>query len=241
MRRFIEPEKGETDNRNPEESLADKLARTLANAWVRPKWQRCLSSILERERDVEAIIIFTVPLNHLKGLPGYLKKRYSIPVLYYDGDVPASLPAFEGFASGFRIYQGADLTEYDAFISNSKGGATELERMGARRVHVLYYGADPAMFSPVDVEQDIDVFFYGHGYEYRRQWIEAMIVEPSQKLPQYRFALRGTDFDIELGRTERLPYASFSKQGIHLSQPDQPEYHPPGPRFGVCFLIGQTF
>jgi hypothetical protein len=212
MRRFRKPGKGEANPKHSSrESLADKLTRTLANALVRPKWQRCLSSILEQEKDVDAIIIFTVPLNHLRGLPSYLKTRYSIPVLYYDGDVPASLPAFEGFASGFRIYQGADLTEYDAFISNSKGGAAELKRMGARQVHVLYYGADPAVFSPVDVDQDIDVFFYGHGYEYRRQWIEAMIVEPSRKLPQYRFALRGTAFDIELGRTERLPYASFSK------------------------------
>jgi glycosyltransferase involved in cell wall biosynthesis len=211
MRRF-KPEKGEANRKHSSrESLADKLTRTLANALVRPKWERCLSSILERERDIDAIIIFTVPLNHLRGLPSDLRMRYNIPILYYDGDIPASLPTFEGFASGFRIYQGADLTEYDAFISNSKGGAAELKRIGARRVHVLYYGADPAVFSPVDVDQDIDVFFYGHGYEYRRQWIDAMIVEPSKKLPQYRFALRGTAFDIELGRTERLPYASFSK------------------------------
>lgn len=212
MRRFIKPRKGEAnDKHSSKESLADKLTRTLANALVRPKWQRCLSSILERERDVDAIVIFTVPLNHLRGLPSYLKMRYNVPVFYYDGDIPASLPTLEGFTSGFRIYQGADLTEYDAFISNSKGGAAELRRMGARQVHVLYYGADPAVFSPIDVDQDIDVFFYGHGYEYRRQWIEAMMVEPSKKLPQYRFALRGTAFDIELGRTERLPYASFSK------------------------------
>ena len=46
--------------------------------------------------------------------------------------------------------------------------------MGARDVRVLYYAADPTLFSPRSVEQDIDVFFYGHGREYREEWIAAM-------------------------------------------------------------------
>ena len=61
------------------------------------------------------------------------------------------------------------------------------------------------------VEQDLDAFFYGHGYEYRREWIDAMMTEPSKALAGTKFALRGTRFDIDLGTTERLPYLSFSK------------------------------
>ena len=117
----------------------------------------------------------------------------------------------KGFATGFRIYQGADLTEYAAFISNSAGGADALRELGARAVHTLYYGADPDLFAPVDVpSQDIDVFFYGHGREYRDQWIDSMITAPSRTLPDARFAVRGTKLG-DLGRAELLPYLSFSK------------------------------
>jgi spore maturation protein CgeB len=116
-----------------------------------------------------------------------------------------------GFASGFRIYQGADLTEYAAFISNSAGGAETLKAMGASAVHTLYYGADPDVFSPVNVPaQDIDLFFYGHGREYRSEWVDAMLTQPSGALPEARFAVRGTKLG-DLGRVEMLPYLSFSK------------------------------
>ena len=117
----------------------------------------------------------------------------------------------KGFASGFRIYQGADLTEYAAFISNSSGGAEHLRQLGANHVHTLWYGADPDLFSPVPVPaQDIDLFFYGHGKEYRAEWIDRMITIPSNELTHARFAVRGTNLG-DLGNAEQLDYLSFSK------------------------------
>lgn len=193
------------------DSLTDKLVRTLAHTFIRPKWQKHLDNILKKEEDVDVITVFTVPLNHLKGLPTYIKEKHHIPIFYYDGDVPASLPRFGGFESGFKIYQGADLAEYDGFICNSQGGVFELEKMGAKNVSVLYYGADPALFAPLNVKQEIDVFFYGHGSEYRKEWIEAMITIPSKKLANRRFAVRASGLEIDLGQTEKLPYASFAK------------------------------
>lgn len=200
------PHKGEI-----KDSFADKTVRTLAKTFIRPRWKRYLDNIIRKENDIDAVIVFTVPLNHFQSLPTHIKKKYQIPVFYYDGDVPESLPQFRGFRSGFRIYQGADLTEYDGFISNSRGGVPELEKMGAKNVKVLYYGVDPLVFAPLKVKQDIDIFFYGHGYEYRKEWIDKMIRIPSKELNCYRFAVRATEFDIDLGNTERLPYASLSR------------------------------
>jgi hypothetical protein len=192
------------------ESLSDRVQRQLAQTVIGPRWIAFMDRTLKAQPDIDAIIFLTIPLNHVPGLARYVQEKYHKPVLYYDGDVPASLPAFAGFSSGFKIYQGADLSEYTAFISNSKGGADTLLTMGARDVHVLYYGADPDVFSPIQMSKDIDLFFYGHTREYREAWIDGMIAEASRALPEYRFAVRGKGLG-DLGKTEMLPYLSFSK------------------------------
>ncbi len=193
------------------ESLSDQLVRHAAQTLIAPLWLKHLDRLLTREPDIDAVIILTAPLNHLVGVAGELQRRHHKPVFYYDGDVPASLPDMRGFASGFRIYQGADLTEYAAFISNSAGGMDAIKQMGARAVHYLPYGADPDVFSPVNVpRQDIDVFFYGHGREYRDEWVDAMLAQPARTLTYARFAVRGTELG-DLGRVEMLPYLSFSR------------------------------
>jgi len=45
-----------------------------------------------------------------------------------------------------------------------------------------------------------------------------MIRIPSKELNHYRFAVRATGFDIELGNTERLPYASLSRLRVYSSR-----------------------
>jgi len=193
------------------ESFSDKTVRNMAQRLIAPIWRRHLERILLHEPDIDVLIFLTVPLNHLKGVPQFVSEKYNKPVFYFDGDVPASLPNMKGFASGFRIYQGADVSEYTAFISNSKGGEELLQQLGVKNVHTVWYGADPDVFSPVAVPtQDIDVLFYGHGREYRSEWIDRMITMPSKKLEDYQFAVRGTNLG-DIGNTDMLPYLSFSK------------------------------
>jgi glycosyltransferase involved in cell wall biosynthesis len=204
--------RGEGEEKNADnEPLSDKLVRQIAQTMIAPLWEHHLDRILTKQPDIDAVIFLTVPLNHLVGVAAEIQHKHQKPVIYYDGDVPASLPNMSGFASGFRIYQGANPAEYTAFISNSKGGESALKELGARAVHTVYYGADPDVFSPVDVPaQDIDVMFYGHGREYRQQWIADMITAPSNALPAAHFAVRGTKLG-DLGRAKTLPYLSFSK------------------------------
>jgi hypothetical protein len=192
------------------ESLSDRAVRRIAQTIIAPRWMRATDRLLAKQPDVDAVLVITVPLNHISGLAQHITTKYNKPVFFYDGDVPASLPTFRGFASGFRIYQDADPSEYTAFFSNSLGGSDALKALGARDVHALYYAADPDLFAPLDVAQDVDVFFYGHGREYRAEWIDAMLRDAKRALPDRRFAVRGTNLG-ELGEVERLPYLSFSK------------------------------
>jgi glycosyltransferase involved in cell wall biosynthesis len=195
--------------RTSDESGLDRFTRNLVERITLPRWRHHLRQIVERQPDVSALLFLCTPPNHFVGVPSSIERDFGTPSYFFDGDVPASLPRFAGFQSGFRIYQGADLGEYAGVLSSSKGGIADLEQLGARRVELLYYAADPDVLSPVDVAQDIDVFFYGLGREYREKWLDAMLDLPSRALPDACFAVRGTRLG-DLPRVKRLPYASFS-------------------------------
>jgi glycosyltransferase involved in cell wall biosynthesis len=209
--RRIAPSKPVQATQPPQgETLTERLTRTAAQTLIAPLWERALDRLLTQQPDIDAVLFLTVPLNHLRGVAAEIQRKHQKPVLYYDGDVPASLPQMAGFASGFRMYQGAEVSEYTAFISNSSGGETYLKELGAQAVHTLWYAADPQVYAPLNMPPDFDVFFYGHGVEYRAEWVRGMIAAASQALPAAQFVVRGTQLD-DIGRAQALPYLSFSK------------------------------
>ncbi len=193
-----------------EEGMSGKISKALIESWIRPRWEAHLANILNMERNVDAVILFTIPLNHFTGLPSRLRGRFHVPFFYFDGDVPASLPRFGGFASGFRIYENANLAEYDGFMCNSDGGAKELLEMGAMRVQPVHWGPDPELYAPLDMEEDRDVFFYGFGSEYREDWIRAMLVRPSLEMEGHSFAVGGQGFGMDLGKVQETGDVPFN-------------------------------
>jgi hypothetical protein len=194
------------EEEHPSESTGERAAREVIKHWVNPRWRRHLERILEREGNVDAVLVFTVPLNHLRGIPSALRERFDVPFVYYDADVPMSLPEFGGMDTGFNIYVGADPSEYDLVLSNSEGGLGRLLELGARRAEALYWGADPDLFRPLEVEKEQDVFFYAYGDKFRREWMARMIGEPSRELQDVDFALGGADFRGDIGRARMLRY-----------------------------------
>jgi spore maturation protein CgeB len=188
----------------------DRLAREAIWRWVTPRWRRHLERLLERERDVDAVLVFTVPMSHLRGIPTALRERYGVPVVFYDGDVPMSLPEFGGMDTGFNYYHGADPSEYDLVVSNSEGGLERLRELGARRAETVFWGADPELFAPRQVPKAYDVFFYGYGDKFRREWMRALVGEPSRSLPNVEFALGGRDFRGDVGRARLVGDVPFN-------------------------------
>src|SRR5919204_82159 len=195
---------------NPQDSASDKAVREVVWRYVTPRWRRHLEEILDRERDVDAVIVFTVPMSHLRGIPTALRERFDVPVVFYDADVPLSLPEFGGADTGFNIYHGADPSEYDLVVSNSEGGLDRVRELGARRAEALFWGADPELFRPLPVEKELDVFFYGYGDKFRRDWMGTMVGEPSRALEDIDFGLGGRDFRGDVGRARLVGDVPFN-------------------------------
>jgi spore maturation protein CgeB len=198
---------------SPEESVLDRLTRETIWRVVTPRWRRHLERLIERERP-DAVVVFTVPMAHFRGIPTALRERFGIPVVFYDGDVPMSLPEFGGMDTGFNYYHGADPSEYDLVVSNSEGGLPRLRELGARRAEAVFWGADPDFFAPRAVPKEMDVFFYGYGDKFRREWTAAMVGEPSRAAPEIDFALGGRDFRGDTGNARTIgdvPFNSFSR------------------------------
>jgi Glycosyl transferases group 1 len=199
---------------SPLDTRADRVTREVIWRTVTPRWQRHLERILEREGNVDAVVVFTVPMSHFRGIPTQLRERFDVPVVFYDGDVPMSLPEFGGMDTGFNYYHGADPGEYDFVVSNSEGGVSRLLELGARRVEPLFWGSDPELFAPQPVEKDYDVFFYGYGDKFRQEWMRELVGEPSRTLPDVDFALGGRDFRGDVGAARLLgdvPFNVFSR------------------------------
>jgi len=194
---------------NKSESFINKFAKL----YVRNKWKNFLFKILEKEKDIDAILFINVPINHIQSIPTAIHGTYDIPVAYFDGDMPTILPKYavdRGFK--FNYYIDADLSEFDAFFTNSQGVIPDLLEMGGHNIHTLYYAADPELFKPTGVRKLTDISFYGYGSEFREQWMKQMITEPSQKLRDVNFTIGGGGFNIDLGYAHMVgdvPYSSF--------------------------------
>lgn len=194
------------------EGIGDRVMRLAAHHWIRPKWASAVHALFRQESGFDAVVYLNVPLNHLTGLAAEIRARYRVPVWYYDGDLPSSLPEFGALASSFRFYEGADLAEYDGFFSNSVGAVPSLTRLGAKQVEVVHWGADPDVYRQLTRTQDLDTFFHGYGEAYRLEPLEQLIYEPARRETTRRFALGGNFFDHaprEVVHLGDIPFAHY--------------------------------
>jgi spore maturation protein CgeB len=200
---------------DPADTVADRAVRGAIRRYVTPRWRRHLERTIEREGGVDAVVVFTVPMAHFRGIPTALRERFGVPVIYYDGDLPMSLPEFGGTdTGGFNYYVGADPAEYDLVVGNSEGALARVRELGARRTEAVHWAADPELFRRYEVAPDADVFFYGHSDKFRREWMRELIGEPSRRLKDVDFAIGGYDYRGDTGRARslgRIPFNAFPR------------------------------
>src|SRR5256886_14190928 len=122
-------------------------------------------------------------------------------------------------ALGCNLLHGADSSEYGLVLPNPEGGLERLRELGARRAEAVFWAADPELFQPAPVEKEHDVFFYGYGDKFRREWMEAMVGEPSRRDPDVDFALGGLDFRGDIGGARLIGDVAFNDVAHAISRP----------------------
>lgn len=191
-------------------SVRGSGTQLLVDNYVKPKWEKTLVSIIAKEK-VDAVLLLTLPIRHFEGIPDIIRSKFGIPVLFYDGDLPSSLPKYATRSFKFGTYGREGASEYDCVIGNSDGCRNDLMALGARKVAVLHYAADPGVFCPVTpTEKYADVFYYGHRLAGKENRFRYMIIEPSGKIDG-KFIVGGRENGDELGCAERRGVLSLSE------------------------------
>lgn len=193
---------------------SQRLGTTVLKAIIQPKWREHLERIFAKERDISAVLMLGVPINQFSGIPNFITKEFGVPTFFVEGDMPVALPSYQkSHIMSLNYYLGADLGEYDGFITNSKGAINSLKSLGAKRIHVMYYGADIELFTPLRMKKDIDIFFYGGGTGEREDWTNYLITRPSTELSQISFFVGGppNTYKTSLGRAKMVGEISYSR------------------------------
>jgi len=200
-----------TGKLSPKNEKQYSLINNIIDRHVGKKWTSHILSILEKEKNIDAVFFFSIPITHISGIAEKIRNRYDIPVMYYEGDMPISLPHYVK-ESGYKFsyYTGADLSEFDAFFSSSKGVIPELKTMGAKNIRTLYYAVDPDLFKPLNLPKDSDISFFGYGTGTREKWMAAMIADASKKMIKNKFVIGGKDLRIDLGNADFIGDFSVS-------------------------------
>jgi len=174
-------------------------------------WKRRLEDVWKKEKGIDVVILFSDLVNYMDWLPKYVHRFCGVPIIAYSADLPTYLWNQETFR--MSSFYNVNLSEYDAFIVNSDGVVKKLKALGVSNVYVLYFGADPDLFSPLEVKRDIDISFYGYGAHLREDAMKCMITQPSQNLKDVDFRVAGS-FGIDLGLCRnigRLNFASMKR------------------------------
>jgi glycosyltransferase involved in cell wall biosynthesis len=183
---------------------ASQTTKVLLKPLLNLIWTRNILRLLEKDGKYSGVLFLGAGLRFTNGLPTLIRKRFRIPVVYFENDLPSTL-----FWKDSPYLDRDLLDDYDAIIVTSKGSKDILIERGLRNIHVIYFGVDPSVFQPISVKKDIDIGFFGLGRG-REKYIRYMLVEPSNAMQDKTFAVGGGKHGVNLGTNiQSVGFTSF--------------------------------
>ncbi len=211
FRFFMKASRRASPGRGKESWLRDSFVPRFGSRWVLLSWER-LQEELSRQPAFDACVAIGVPLNQVEPLLVSLRERLEAPVIYYDLDAPTSLPRHGGFS--FSPYVHAHPDRMDAVVIPSQGSVPELEAMGAR-VHLLHFGVDPELYTPLNTEKDIDVFFFGLGTGGREHYLQMFMADQAQS-GKRKLLISGGGPDAAVSGVQVIPSIRFHEMREYI-------------------------
>jgi hypothetical protein len=163
-------------------------------------------------------------MSHLRGIPTALRERFGVPVVFYDGDVPMSLPEFGGMDTGFNYYYGADPGEYDLVVSNSRAARPAARARRAPRRGALL-GGGPELFSRCRSRRSTTCSSTATATSSGASGCASSSASRRDACPDVDFALGGEDFQGDVGRARRSASIPFNAFNRAISARASPQRH----------------
>ena len=195
---------------NPETGYGDRMTRELIWRWVTPRWRRHLERLVERRaprrgRRLHGAHVASardpVCLARAVRRAGALLRRRR-------ADEPARVRR-HGHRLQLVPRRRSVGVRRRALELRGRARAAARARRAARPRPSS--GAPTPSSSPRRTStRRSDVFFYGYGDKFRRDWMEAMVGEPSRRLPDVDFALGGRDFRGDTGNARLVGDVPFN-------------------------------
>jgi glycosyltransferase involved in cell wall biosynthesis len=192
-------------------NFRDDILESITKIYSIPKWEKKISEVFRKEKNIDYVFFMSVPINQIHGLGEYIRKEYSVPTIYLEYDMPVRLPKYVKERGIIDYFKNLNHNDYSAFVVNSTGSIDEMKKLGVNQVYALHEAADPDLFSPVKIEKKYDVAFYAHGDQQRKKWMKRMITNPSLQLNNYEFVVGGKDITMDLGSSTRFGVIPLNK------------------------------
>jgi spore maturation protein CgeB len=182
-------------------------------------WAHVASHAQREIADADAVIVTSYCPDAIVATELLARTQTGLKV-FYDLDTPVTLSRLSGGEDvGYIGSRG--LSEFDLVLSFTGGAAlTELQqRLGARRVGVLYGHVDPDVHHRTDpvAHYAADLSYLGTYACDRQASLEALLITPAVRRPERRFLIGGAQYPREFPWNPNIYFVRHLPPGEHAA------------------------
>ena len=137
-------------------------------------------------------------------------------LIFYDIDTPVTLAALESEECEYLCTE--QLAGFDLYMSFAGSAALDkLMSMGARRAAPLYCSVDRTLYRPMDMQPRWDLGYLGTFSPDRQPALEALLLEPARRMPDFRFIVAGAEFPDNIDWPDNVTHVEHIAPADHAA------------------------